>query len=53
MEAISKFKSVISGTTAYHYSSQISLKADAVSKRATKRKHRTEAERASRGGTTQ
>jgi len=53
MEAIAKFKPVVSGTTAYHYSSQISLKADAVSKRTTKRKHRTEAERASRSGTTQ
>jgi hypothetical protein len=53
MAAISEFKPVVSGTTKYHYSSNISLKADAVSKRATKRKHRTEAERASRSGTTQ
>jgi hypothetical protein len=53
MDAISKFKPVISGTTAYHYSSQISLKADAVSKRVAKRKRRTAAEKALRSGTTQ
>ena len=45
---IRSFEPVISGTSESHYSSNISLKSSAVTKRANKRKVRTDADRSSR-----